>query len=131
MKKFAFIAGLIAILLINIWYLYDSFEYFSKDLTDLIYVFAIAIVGGIAFWIYSKCSPKWRRRIQLILLGLMATGYSLICITILIVTIQFSRYPFDREVTIYLVSISAFGAMGACYSWWQFYRMLRKQRRER
>jgi len=49
MKKFAFIASWIAILLINIWYLYDSFEFFSKDLTDLIYVFAIAIVGGIAF----------------------------------------------------------------------------------
>jgi hypothetical protein len=128
MKKFAFVAGWIAILLINIWYLYDSFEYFSKDLTDLIYVFAITIVGGIAFWIYSKCSQKWRRRIQLILLGLMATGYSLICITILVIAIQFSRYPFDREMILYLVIIAAFVAMGACYSWWQFCQRLRKRR---
>jgi len=128
MKKFAFIAGWIAILLINIWYLYDSFGYFSKNLTDLIYVFAIAIAGGIAFLIYSKCSQKWQRRIQLILLGLMASGYSLICITILIVAIQFSRYPFDREMIMYLVIIATFVAIGACYSWRQIYRRLRTRR---
>jgi hypothetical protein len=105
----------------------SRFNTCRKGIITLIYVFAIAIVGGIAFWIYGKCSPSLQRNIQLVLLGLMAVAYSLICITIVIVMIQFSHYPFGGEVMLYLVGISAFGAIGTGYSWWQFYRILKKQ----
>jgi len=127
MKKFAFIAGWIGFPLINLWYLYNSFEYFSKNLTDLIYVFAIAIAGGIAFWIYGKCSPNWQRRIRLILTGSIAIASSLTCAALLFTMIQFARDLFSGKVMFYLV---AFGLLNIAFTyifWRQFYRILKKR----
>lgn len=128
MKKFAFIAGWSVILLINIWYLYNSFEYFSKNLTDLIYVFAIAIAGGIAFWIYGKCSQNWQRRIRLILMGSIAIASSLTCAALLFTTIQFARDLLSNKVMFYL---AAFGLLNVAFTyifWRQFYQMLKRRK---
>lgn len=123
MKKFAFIAGWSVILLINFWSLYDSFEYFSKNLTDLIYVFAIAIAGGIAFWIYGKCSQKLQRRIRLIFLCSIAIAGSLTWIALLFTVMQFARDLFSGKVIIYLVAFGLFNVTFTYLVWREFYRM--------
>lgn len=129
MKRFRFIAVWISILLISLWWLhdlYDSFEYFSKNLNDLIYVFAIAVAGGIVFLIYGKCSPKLQRRIRLIFLGSIAIAGSLTCVALLLIMIQL-RDLFNGESMRYLVPFSLSIIALTYFSWWEFYQMLKRR----
>jgi hypothetical protein len=95
MKKFAFIAGWISIILINLWWRYNSFEYFSKNLTDLIYVFAPALACGLAcgivLYIFEKFSLENQLKIRIILWGSIAMLLSGFCIWLLFMSIQIFR----------------------------------------
>jgi hypothetical protein len=129
MKQFVInVVGILLIISIFIWQLYDSVTYFAKNITDLIYVFAIALVGGIAFWRYSKFSPSLQHRVGLFLLGLIASVSSCLCVLLLSMFVAFWHDSFLSEVKdmFSFLGVIAFNVVCSCYIWWRFYRMLKR-----
>ena len=60
--------------LLNIWMLVESFDYFRQNPTDLIYVGCLALAGGATAIFYYFPSLSWRRRFRLMMYGLLTSG---------------------------------------------------------
>lgn len=130
MRKIAIIVGRIICVLWLIWTLYDSVTFFSKNIIDLLYVFAIALVGGASYVVYDKLSLHGRRRLLLWLWGIISIVLSGFCFWFFYTCVLiFHSGPatMPLEIVAIFVVFAFVILAGVTYSWWQFYGMLKKQ----
>lgn len=131
-KKFVIIVAWSLCIFISIFQLLNAGKYFSQHSTDLIYVFAIALAGGIAFYVYSGISPDLQREFILISLGVIAiimsggSIWSLIVIVQLFQLFQSSPNGTPSEIVALLLVMLFLLILGTIYCWLRFSVMLGK-----
>jgi|SRR5665213_1108722 len=107
----------------------DPIQYFSQQPSSLLWVAAIAIVGGLVAFVFFRLSPLWQRRAELLALGLAAsflaafTGYMLYVLARCLSFFGIFYCP------LYFIFIPVcFGIIDALL-WYIFYRVYRKRDR--
>ncbi len=113
----------------------DRSAYSSFQLSDAMIIAAVAIVGGAAFWVYSRLAPDSQRKLQIFLKGAMACFLSASLISFVLVawralqTLQ--SFPGNSQpeptLVIGLVAPTLFLAGSAVYYFCLFFRALQKR----
>lgn len=78
MSRTLHIAAWSVFLLLNGWFLFESFGYFRQNPADLIYVGGITLAGGVGTGFYFSLGFSWRKRLRLVMYAL-ATSSSALC----------------------------------------------------
>ncbi len=78
LRKYLAFAALALTILWELHQLFDSVQYFSRAPGELIYVAGSALSVGAVLVIYHQLTLAWQWRMQLLLLGSVATGLTLV-----------------------------------------------------
>lgn len=74
-RQVNFIIGSVLILL-HVWFLFESFGYFRQNPRDLINVVGIVLFAAVALSIYVLLPFDWRKRLRLMGFGLLTSGFA-------------------------------------------------------
>lgn len=111
---------------INVGLLLDSAQYFAKFPMDLIYVAAIALLGGLAAIFYFKLSPQSRYKTKRLIYGLITACFFacfIFSLAIILKFLIFSPSPYFQITPGTLASFAGWLLLMAAFvftSWREF-----------
>jgi len=125
-NRFLNVAFAIAFIGINAWFLFGSTQYFAKSPTDLVYVAAIALLGGLAAIFYFKLSHHRRYKTKRLIYGSITACFSACFVFSLAVTLKFfviSPSPYFQLTPEIIASLAGWLLLMAAFvftSWREF-----------
>jgi len=128
------VALAIAFVGIHAWFLFDSAQFFAKSPTDLIYVAATALLGGLVVALYFKLPPQRRYTTERLFWGVISASFLGCFIFSLMIFLKYfaiSPSPYFQLTPKIIASLAGWLILMAAFAFtsWREYMQITKSKK--